>query len=58
MQQLEIAEKKIQNHSVQMLKNQVGRSLGVNCEEYHTSFTGLTLLALACFLLGYVFALF
>jgi hypothetical protein len=55
-QQLEIAEKKLQNNSLQILKFQIGHSLGVVCQEYHTSFAGLTVLSLASFALGYILA--
>ncbi len=46
----------MQNHSLQILKFQVGHSLGSVCQEYHTSFAGLALLALASFILGYALA--
>jgi hypothetical protein len=33
------------------------KPIGVICDEHHTSFTGLALLALAAFIFGYALAL-
>jgi hypothetical protein len=43
---------------VKGLKYQVDQTLGMVCDEHHTSFTGLALMVLTAFFFGYLFALF
>ena len=53
-QQLDIVEVKLKDINEERLQLKMNKSIGIICEEYHTSFTELLLLGVFCFVTGFI----
>ena len=53
MQQLSISEAKLKEVTEDKMHIETHKSIGIVCEDYHTTFTFLVIIGLTCFVFGF-----